>query len=269
MDTKYAGKVVCFVGSLFSMSMMFGCANYEVNSKRGDIPGYYIRYEMQEADRAVETARQAGKDKACPVEFADAENAKNKAYDVFRACHTEEGAALAKQATAKAKALCPPSPITELKPVPKAAEPVVILVSEPKVEEKVKEKVLVAVVEPKVVVLALEDIHFDFAQSTLKPEAKTILKRNIQLLKENPKAQIRIAGYTSASGTEDYNQKLSERRANAIKEYLVSEGVIESDRLSTIGYGETHPAVREAAPKDLYSPAAKANMRVLFEIVVK
>jgi outer membrane protein OmpA-like peptidoglycan-associated protein len=273
MDTKYARKVVCFVGSLFSMSMMFGCANYEVNTKRGDIPGHYIRYEMQEADRAVETARQAGKDKACPAEFAAAEDAKNKAYDVFRACHTEEGAALAKQATAKTNALCPPSPKTEAKPEPapvavakpRAEEPVVILAAEPMVEEKV----IVGAVEPKVVVLAFEDVHFDFDQSTLKSEAKTILKRNIQLLKENPKAQIRVAGYTSASGTEAYNQKLSERRADAVRAYLVSEGVIASDRLSTIGYGETHPAVYEAAPKELYSAAAKANIRVLFEIIVK
>ena len=141
----------------------------------------------------------------------------------------------------------------------------VILASEPKVEDKV----LVAAADPKIVVLALEDVHFDFAQSTLKPEAQKILKKNIQLLKENPKAKIRIAGYTSASGTDDYNQKLSERRANAIRDYLVSEGVIGADRLSTIGYGETRPAVHEAAPKNLYSPAAKANMRVLFEIIVQ
>ncbi len=147
----------------------------------------------------------------------------------------------------------------------KAKEKVVILASEPKVEEKV----MVAAAEPKIVILALEDVHFDFAQSTLTPEAQTILKRNIQLLKENPKAQIRIAGYTSASGTEAYNQKLSERRANAIKAYLVNEGLIASDRLSTVGYGETDPARYEAAPKELYSKAAKANMRVLFEIIVQ
>lgn len=88
-------------------------------------------------------------------------------------------------------------------------------------------------------------------------------------MKENPKAQIRIAGYTSASGTEAYNQKLSERRANAVKSYLVNEGIIASDRLTTIGYGETNPAMYEAAPKEIYSKAAKANMRVLFEVIVK
>jgi OmpA-OmpF porin, OOP family len=146
-----------------------------------------------------------------------------------------------------------------------APEKVVILASEPQAEDKV----LVAVAEPKIIVLAFEDVHFDFDKSTLTPEAQTILKRNIQILKDNPNAQIRIAGYTSASGTEEYNQKLSERRAKAVEEYLINEGIITPDRLTMIGYGETNPAVYEAAPKDLYSKAAKANMRVLFEIVVK
>ena len=105
--------------------------------------------------------------------------------------------------------------------------------------------------------------------ATLKPEAQTILKRNIQLLKENPKAQIRIAGYTSASGTEAYNHRLSERRANAVREYLVNEGLIAPNRLSTIGLGEANPAMYEATPKEIYSKAAKANMRVLFVLIVE
>lgn len=148
-----------------------------------------------------------------------------------------------------------------------APEPkkVVILATEPRVEEKV----IAAASEPKIIVLAFEDIHFDFDKSTLKPEAKTILKRNIQVLKDNPKAHVRIAGYTSASGTEAYNQKLSERRAKAVEEYLIYEGIITPDRLTMIGYGETDPANYEAAPKELYSKAAKSNMRVLFEIVVQ
>jgi len=151
---------------------------------------------------------------------------------------------------------------------PKVAEKAVILVSEvpePKVEEKVK----ILAAESKVIILAFEDVHFDLDKSTLTEEAKTVLKRSIQILKNNPQANVRIAGYTSASGTEEYNQSLSERRATAVEKYLVGEGVILSDRLSTIGYGETKPAEHEAAPKQLYSKAAKANMRVLFEIIVK
>ena len=140
----------------------------------------------------------------------------------------------------------------------------------PPLEKRAKVEERVAVVaEPEIVVLAFEDIHFDFDQSTLKPEAKIILKRNIQLLKENPNAQIRIAGYTSAAGTEEYNQKLSERRADSVRSYLVEEGVIGSERLTMIGYGETRPAVNEPRPDELQSDAAKANIRVLFEITVK
>ena len=148
-------------------------------------------------------------------------------------------------------------------------EKVVVVATEPMVEEKVVAAMAEAKAEEKIVILAFEDIHFDFDKSTLKPEAQTILKRNIQMLKDNPKAKVRIAGYTSASGTEDYNQKLSERRANAVKAYLINEGIITPDRLSIIGYGEADPAMYEAAPKELYSKAAKANMRALFEIIVQ
>jgi outer membrane protein OmpA-like peptidoglycan-associated protein len=149
-----------------------------------------------------------------------------------------------------------------------AAQPTekyVIVADEPIVEEKI----VAAVAEKKVVVLAFEDVHFDFDKSTLTPKAKAILKRDIQVLKNNPNAKIRLAGYTSASGTEVYNQALSERRALAVEEYLISEGLVTRDRLSTIGYGEADPAMYEASPKQLYSKAAKANMRVLFEIIVQ
>ncbi|MGD0283243.1 MAG: outer membrane beta-barrel domain-containing protein [Dissulfurispiraceae bacterium] len=162
-----------------------------------------------------------------------------------------------------------PKPVTETISEPKAEEPVVIIVSEPKAEEKVMVLASEPKIEDKVIVLALEDVHFDFDKSTLTKEAQAILKRNLKILQENPKAKVRIAGYTSASGTEEYNQKLSERRANAVKDYLVEEGIVTPDRLSEIGYGKTKPAMYEAAPKDLYSEAAKANMRVLFEIIVK
>ncbi len=158
---------------------------------------------------------------------------------------------------------------TGREPAPKTEEKVIILMSEPKVEEKVIILAAEPKVEEKVIIFALEDVHFEFDKSTLTKEARVILKRNIQVLKENPKANVRIAGYTSASGTEDYNQKLSERRANAVKDFLIKEGVVTPDRLTEIGYGETRPAAYEAAPKDLYSKAAKANMRVLFEIIVK
>ena len=115
----------------------------------------------------------------------------------------------------------------------------------------------------------LEDTHFEFDKATLTKEGKEMLKQNIKIMKDNPDLKMRIAGYTSAAGTTVYNQDLSERRAAAVQAYLIEEGGIASDRLDTIGYGETRPAVYEAKPSDLESKAAKANMRVLFEVVVK
>lgn len=175
----------------------------------------------------------------------------------------------ARSQVAKYEANTDPGELAEARSEPKTVAPVVILVSEPKVEEKVIVLVSEPKIEEKVIVLAFEDIHFDFDKSTLTKDARVILKRNILVLKENPRTKVRIAGYTSASGTEAYNQKLSERRANAVRDYLVEEGIVTPDRLTEIGYGETRPAMYEAATKDLYSKAAKANMRVLFEIIVK
>ena len=124
---------------------------------------------------------------------------------------------------------------------------------------------------PKIVpavLISLEDSHFDFDSAALNENGKTILNYNARILKDSPAMKIRIAGYTSASGTKEYNQKLSERRATSVKNYLVKEGVA-PERLTKVGYGETRPAEYEPVPSDIYSEAAKANQRVLFEVIVK
>ncbi len=150
-----------------------------------------------------------------------------------------------------------------------------------------KKAVIVAVVPAAVVVAApvkaapaeaslpivltsveLNDQHFDFDQSTLKPSGMAALRDNIRLLKENPTSKVRVAGYTSMSGTAEYNQKLSERRAAAVRDFLVANGVA-PNRIATIGFGENRPAVYEANVKDINSAAAKSNMRVLFEMTVQ
>jgi len=123
--------------------------------------------------------------------------------------------------------------------------------------------------EDKVIVLTLEDIHFEYGKADLTKEAKETLKRDFKILEQNPKMNIRIAGYTSAYGTHENNQVLSKIRADVVKDYLVKEGIVKPNRLTTIGYGELNPAVHEVAPNNNYSKQAKANMRVLFEIVVK
>jgi OOP family OmpA-OmpF porin len=132
---------------------------------------------------------------------------------------------------------------------------------------KVAVVVPVAQVAP-VVLIVLEDNHFEFDKSAITEQGAEILDENIKILKANPKVKIRIAGYTSAKGTEDYNQLLSERRAQAVKDYLVKGGIA-ADRLVTIGFGRTRPAEFEPIPDNIYSDEAKANMRVLFEVIMK
>ena len=117
-------------------------------------------------------------------------------------------------------------------------------------------------------VVAFGDTHFGYNESALSDNAKALLDQEARVLKENPKMKVRMAGYTSAKGTEESNQKLSERRANAVRSYLIEKGIAPG-RITTIGYGRTKPALYEVSPGRVNSKEARANMRVLFEVVVK
>jgi outer membrane protein OmpA-like peptidoglycan-associated protein len=145
----------------------------------------------------------------------------------------------------------------QVQPEPKAE-----LIAEPKPEPVVDQNVVVL---EKLIVL--DDTHFNFDSAILTKAGAIVVIDNTQVLKDNPEAKIRIAGYASASGTEEYNQKLSERRANAVEAILVNVGGIAPERLTTIGYGKTRPAMYEPIPKNIDSKEARANMRVLFEII--
>ncbi len=78
-------------------------------------------------------------------------------------------------------------------------------------------KVMMLALEPKdnEKVVVFGDTHFDFDQSTLSEQAKNLLDADVRTLKENPQIHVRMAGYTSAKGTEDVNQQMSEKRAGA------------------------------------------------------
>jgi len=89
-------------------------------------------------------------------------------------------------------------------------------------------------------VIELEGIHFEFDKATLKPEAKVVLNEAAALLNKHEKVVVEIAGHTDSTGPEDYNQGLSERRAEAVEDYLTSNGV-NASRLSSRGYGESRP----------------------------
>jgi len=89
-------------------------------------------------------------------------------------------------------------------------------------------------------VIILKNIFFDFNKYELKPESQTELDRLAQLLADNPTIKIEISGYTDNVGNAADNIKLSENRAKAVVNYLISKG-IDGKRLSYKGYGEAHP----------------------------
>lgn len=120
----------------------------------------------------------------------------------------------------------------------------------------------------KDIVLVFEELHFQFNKSDLTEASRAILKRSIGILRDNPATHVRLAGYASAHGTQEYNRKLSERRAKAVEQYLIDEGHIDPSRLTIVGYGDSRPEEYEAAPNDEESAAAHANMRVRFEVIV-
>lgn len=88
--------------------------------------------------------------------------------------------------------------------------------------------------------VVLENIFFDFDKATLRPESKEALDGLIDLLKLNPNVTIELSAHTDRKGTDEYNDNLSQRRAETVVDYLI-EGGIENNRLEAKGYGKRQP----------------------------
>ncbi|HXH08058.1 MAG TPA: OmpA family protein [Vicinamibacterales bacterium] len=100
--------------------------------------------------------------------------------------------------------------------------------------------VTLQVVRPPVKEYVFEDVHFDFDRYTLRPEATRVLEEVVTALQQTPELRLEIEGHTCNIGTAEYNLALGERRAQAVRDYLVSRG-ISADRLRTVSYGEERP----------------------------
>ncbi len=86
----------------------------------------------------------------------------------------------------------------------------------------------------------IENIFYDFDKATLRPESATALDELIQLLNENPNITIELSAHTDYLGSDQYNEGLSQRRAESVVNYLIEHGIA-SDRLMPKGYGEGKP----------------------------
>ena len=88
----------------------------------------------------------------------------------------------------------------------------------------------------------IRNIFYDFDKATLRPESTQALDSLITLLNENPNITIELSSHTDCRGADAYNQRLSQRRAESVVNYLIDHGIAQ-DRLSPVGYGEEKPKV--------------------------
>ena len=293
------------VSALILFGFLAGCAQ---SGLEWAPKGPYLAYhkELPAAERAVEAARAAGKDRECPAEFAAAEKLKDDAYQTYWACRTSEAIGKANDAAAKANALCPTRAVAPVVPPPPAVPTAAITASPATIQQGqcatltwsatnatstslnhglgavapsgsrqvcptstvaylltatgagglASEVATVTVTAPPpppaapVPPPAPEQltlrINFDTDKATIRPADAAELQKAVAFVQRHPGRRIAIVGHTDNVGNPTHNQRLSERRAAAVKDYLLQHGVSGGERLTTVGYGQTRPIADNA-----------------------
>ncbi len=109
--------------------------------------------------------------------------------------------------------------------------------------------------------IKFNNVFFETAKYDLKPESFPELNRLAEFIKQHPDIKVEIAGHTDNVGSVEYNLELSQKRANAVKEYLISKGVNPAQLIAK-GYGESKPVATNATPE-----GRQQNRRVEFKIL--
>ncbi len=111
--------------------------------------------------------------------------------------------------------------------------------------------------------VTLHNVFFEFAKATLEKESYLELDRMIALLVKNPNMAIEVQGHTDNVGSDAANMRLSQQRADAVKEYFLSKGVV-TDRVKSTGFGESKPVASNETTE-----GQAMNRRVEFVILRK
>jgi outer membrane protein OmpA-like peptidoglycan-associated protein len=112
------------------------------------------------------------------------------------------------------------------------------------------------------------DVLFDFDSFALRSEAEDPLRKVADVLKDYPKSPVIIEGHTDGKGTDQYNQTLSDRRAESVKRCLADRGGVESGRVTTRGWGKTKPVAPNTKPDGSDDPEGRRKNRRV-EITVR
>lgn len=125
----------------------------------------------------------------------------------------------------------------------------------------IEKNILLKKLEPGAIWI-INNLYFDFDMATLRPESKNELNNAIRFLNDNPRLRIEIGGHTDAKGSDEYNIRLSNRRAKSVYDYLVGVGGISPARLVPMGYGERMPIATNST-----DPGRQLNRRVEFKVI--
>jgi outer membrane protein OmpA-like peptidoglycan-associated protein len=114
--------------------------------------------------------------------------------------------------------------------------------------------------------LALKNIHYDLDKYFIRNDAKPELNRLVQFMVDNPQVSVELSSHTDSRSSHEYNQTLSQNRANAAVDYLVSQGVSRS-RLTGVGYGETRLLNRCADGVECTKAEHQRNRRTEMKVI--
>ena len=113
------------------------------------------------------------------------------------------------------------------------------------------------------------DLLFDFDKSDIKPAAEPQLDKVATVLKSYPTARVVIDGHTDGKGDDAYNQKLSERRAQTVAQYLIAHAGVAAANVQTRGFGKSNPVAPNAKPDGTDNPEGRAQNRRVEIVVIK
>jgi outer membrane protein OmpA-like peptidoglycan-associated protein len=200
--------------AFFLVFVMVGCApksHFGVTDKALTPPSAFEQTEV-----AIANAEQSEGAKYCPEKIAQARELAKKAAETFWACRTCESLNMLENARnlAKEAESCQPPKVTP--PPPPAPAPKPALPT------------------------SLPSAYFDFDDATLRPEGEAKLDGVAVYMKDNPGIDVEIQGHTCSIGTEEYNMRLGQKRADSAAEYLKAKGT-SSSRIRTVSFGESRP----------------------------
>ena len=111
-------------------------------------------------------------------------------------------------------------------------------------------------------------VNFDFDKSTIRKADDAELRKAIVFVGQYPGTKVELEGYTDSKGTEQYNQRLSEKRADAVMQYLINEGAVDKARISARGYGASRPIAPNKTKDGKDNPKGRAENRRVEVLII-